>query len=63
VGFVVVKVALGHICSEYLGFPANSHSTDLSTIITYHLGLVKQAKQWPQYQVDSVSPREKTIQK
>jgi hypothetical protein len=39
---------------------ANSHSTDCSTlIITYHLGLVQQAKQWPQYHVDSVSPHEK----
>jgi hypothetical protein len=24
--------------------------------IIYYLGLVQQAKQWPQYQVDSVSP-------
>jgi hypothetical protein len=48
VGFVVDKVASFS--------PANSHSTDCSTIIiSYHLGLVQQAKQWPQYQVDSLS--------
>jgi hypothetical protein len=40
--------------------PANSNSADCSTItITCHPGLVHQAKQWPQYQVDSVSPHEK----
>jgi hypothetical protein len=45
-------------------FPANSHSTDYSTIIIiYHLGLVQQAKQWPQYQVDSVSPHKKNKKK
>jgi hypothetical protein len=27
-------------------------------MIIYHLGLVQYAKQWPQYQVDSVSPHE-----
>jgi hypothetical protein len=42
VGFVVVKVALGQVFSEYFGFPANLHSADFSTItITYHLGLVQ----------------------
>jgi hypothetical protein len=42
VGFVVVKVALGQIFSEYFGFPANLHSTIFSTItITYHPELVK----------------------
>jgi hypothetical protein len=36
--------------------PANLQSTDCSTIIIiYHLGLVQQAKQWPQYQLDSQS--------
>jgi hypothetical protein len=40
-GFVVDKVALGQVFSEYFGFPANSHSTDCSAIIIYHLGLVK----------------------
>jgi hypothetical protein len=41
--------------------PAISHSIDCSTIIIiiYYLKLVQQAKQWPQYQVDSVSPHER----
>jgi hypothetical protein len=43
-GFVVDKVALGQVFSEYFGFPANSHSADCSTfIIIYHPGLVKLA--------------------
>jgi hypothetical protein len=42
VGFVVDKVELEQIFSEYLGSPANSHSTDCFTfIIIYHLGLVQ----------------------
>jgi hypothetical protein len=41
VGFVVDKVALGHV-SEYFGFPASLHSTNFSTItLTYHPGLVE----------------------
>jgi hypothetical protein len=45
VGFVVDKMALGQVFSEYFLFPANSVSTDCFTIIISHLGLVKQAKQ------------------
>jgi hypothetical protein len=42
VGFVVDKVALGQVFSEYVGFPASLHSTSFSTIIvTYHPGLVQ----------------------
>jgi hypothetical protein len=42
VGFVVDKVALGQIFSEYFDYPANLHSTDYSKItIIYHLGLVQ----------------------
>jgi hypothetical protein len=42
VGFLVDKVALGQVFSDYFGFPAHSHSTDCSTvIIIYHLGLVQ----------------------
>jgi hypothetical protein len=33
VGFVVDKVALGQVFSEYFGFPANLHSTKSSIII------------------------------
>jgi hypothetical protein len=39
VGFVVSKVALGQVFSEYFGFPSQS-SFHQSTII-YHLGLVQ----------------------
>jgi hypothetical protein len=42
VGFVVDKVALGQVFSEYFGSPSNLHSTNFSTItIIYHLGLVQ----------------------
>jgi hypothetical protein len=42
VGFVVEKVALGQVFSEYFGFPAILHSTNCSTItLAYHLGLVQ----------------------
>jgi hypothetical protein len=42
VGFVVDKVALGQVFSEYFGSPASLHSIDFSTVtITYHLGLVQ----------------------
>jgi hypothetical protein len=42
VGFVVNKVALGQVFSEYFGFPSQSSFTNCSTItLTYHLGLVK----------------------
>jgi hypothetical protein len=44
VEFVVDKVALGQIFSEYSVSPANLHSTNFSTItITYHPGLVQKA--------------------
>jgi hypothetical protein len=42
VGFVVDKVALGQVFSEYFGFPCHLHSANFSTItITYHPGLVQ----------------------
>jgi hypothetical protein len=42
VGFVVGKVALGQVFSEYFDSPANLHSTNFSIItITSHRGLVK----------------------
>jgi hypothetical protein len=42
VAFVVDKVALGQVFSEYFGSLANLHSTNCSTItLTYHLGLVQ----------------------
>jgi hypothetical protein len=42
VGFVVSKVVLGQVFSEYFGCPSNLYSTNFSTItITYHPGLVQ----------------------
>jgi hypothetical protein len=42
VGFVVDKVALGQVFSDNFGSPADSYSTDCSTIIIiYQLGLVQ----------------------
>jgi hypothetical protein len=42
VGFVVDKMALGQVFSEYFGSPANLYSTNFSTItIIYHPGLVQ----------------------
>jgi hypothetical protein len=43
VAFVVDKVTLGQIFSEYTSvFSANLHSTNFSTVTTiYHLGLVQ----------------------
>jgi hypothetical protein len=38
--------------------PTNSHSAKRSILI-YHPGMVQQAKKWPPYQVDSVSPHDK----
>jgi hypothetical protein len=38
VGFVVDKLTLGQIFSEYFGFPADLYST---ITITYHPGLVQ----------------------
>jgi hypothetical protein len=42
VGFVVDKVALEQVFSEYFGFPANLRSTNcFTTTLTSHLGLVQ----------------------
>jgi hypothetical protein len=42
VKFVVDKVALGQVFSEYFGFPCQSSSTNFSTItLTYHPELVQ----------------------
>jgi hypothetical protein len=43
VGFVADKVALGQVFFVYFGFPANSHSTDCSTLIIYYPELVQWA--------------------
>jgi hypothetical protein len=42
VGFVVDKVALGQVFSEYFGFPRQPLFHHFTTItLTYHLGLVE----------------------
>jgi hypothetical protein len=43
VGFVVDKVALGQVFSEYFGFPCQSsfHQFFSTFTITYHPGLVQ----------------------
>jgi hypothetical protein len=41
VGFVVDKVALGQVFSDYFGSLANPHSTDYSTPINDHPGLIQ----------------------
>jgi hypothetical protein len=43
VGFVVNKVALGQVFSEYFGFPDQSsfHQLLQNITLTYHLGLVQ----------------------
>jgi hypothetical protein len=43
VGFVVDKVALGQVFSEYFGFPCQSsfHQLLQKIILIYHLGLVQ----------------------
>jgi hypothetical protein len=53
VGFVVEKVALGQVFSDYFGFHYHSsiHQRFTNTSI-YHLGLVQQAKEWPSFQLD-----------
>jgi hypothetical protein len=58
VGFVVEKVDWGRFSPSALVSLLNSHFPDCSMLIIYDPGLVKQAKQWPQSQVDSVLPHE-----
>jgi hypothetical protein len=56
VGFVVDKVAAGQVFSEYFGFRCQFA---FHRLLHNHPHLSSGAKQWPQYQVDSVSPHEK----
>jgi hypothetical protein len=57
VGFVVDKVVLGQVFSEYFGFPCQS---SFHQLLHNHPHLSSRActigPKWPQYQVDSVSP-------
>jgi hypothetical protein len=56
VGFVVDKVSLRQVSSEYFGFPCQLSIYHCSTFIMYHPGLVQWTNLWPTYQVDSVFP-------
>jgi hypothetical protein len=56
VGFVVDKMALGHVFSEYFDFPCQSsfhHLLHNHHHLSSGAGIIGQ--QWPTYQVDSVS--------
>jgi hypothetical protein len=56
VGFLVDKVALGQVFSEYFGF---AYQFSFHQLLHYHHHLSSGAgtvgQYWPQYQVDSVS--------
>jgi hypothetical protein len=54
VGFVVDNAALGQVFSRYFYFRCQFSFHRLRDI--HHPGLVQQAKQWPPYRLDSVSP-------
>jgi hypothetical protein len=56
VGFVVDKVALRQVFSEYFGFPCQSSFHLLLHNHHPSSGAGKIGQQWPTYQVDSVSP-------
>jgi hypothetical protein len=62
VGFVVDKVTLGQVSPSISISYANFYSIDCSTLfIIYRPGLIERAKQWPVYEVDSVSPHPKAL--
>jgi hypothetical protein len=56
VGFVVEKVALGQVFSEYFGFPCQSSSHQLLHNHHRSSGAGTIGQHWPTYQADSVSP-------
>jgi hypothetical protein len=64
VGFVVDKVALGQVFSEYFGFPCQSSFHQLLHN-HHHLssGAGTIGQQWAMYQVDSVSPHPEKLKK
>jgi hypothetical protein len=59
VGFVMDKVALGQVFSEYFVSPANLHSIDCSKSSFIIWGSYSKDKEWPKCQANSVSPHEK----
>jgi hypothetical protein len=63
VGFVVDKMALEQIFSEYFGFPCQP---PLHRLLHNHhrsSGAGTIEKEWPTYQVDSVSPHPEKLKK
>jgi hypothetical protein len=63
VGFVVDKVALGQIFSEYFGFPCQSSFHRLLHNHPRSSGTGTIGQQWPTYQLDSVSPHPEKLKK
>jgi hypothetical protein len=63
VGFVVDKLALGQVFSEYFGFPCQPSFHQL--LHNHHLpsGAGTIGQQWPTYQVDSASPHPEKLKK
>jgi hypothetical protein len=64
VGFVVDKVALAQVFSEYFCFPFQSSFHQL--LHNHHhpsSGAGTIGQQWPTYQVDSVSPHPEKLKK
>jgi hypothetical protein len=63
VGFVVDKVALGQVFSEYFGFPFQSSFHQLLHNHNRSSGTGTIGQQWPTYQVDSVSAHPEKLKK
>jgi hypothetical protein len=63
VGFVVDKVALGQVFSEYFGFPCQSSFHRLLYNHHQSSGAGTIGQEWPTYQVDSVSPHPEKLKK
>jgi hypothetical protein len=63
VGFVIDKVALGQVFSEYFGFPCQFSFHRL--FHTHHLssGAGTMGRYWPTYQSDCLTPPQETKQK
>jgi hypothetical protein len=53
-GFVVAKVVLRQVLSEFFGFPVNIIPPSFSILI-YHLGDQQYVRQWQQFR-DVISP-------
>jgi hypothetical protein len=63
VGFVVDKMALGQVFSEYFGFSCQSSFHQLLHNLHRSSGAGTIGQQWPTYQVDSVSPHPEKLKR